>query len=219
MRPSVTTLRSDPLVESFRELIPEGTIGGGSFAHWLPPCTNLPRREREELLARTRRRATRVALANVLESVGLSPAEPRSLSSGRRAWPPGFSGSISHQGTRVVVVLVSVGNAKSVGVDIESYRGAHDLLDVDGLAEVNELPPSLGAQGTVVLLSAKEAVFKAVHPLVGLRLGFSDVRVSWSRVSRERLTGTARCLDLALELRCHLGVPEFVGTIALPSAE
>ena len=209
-------LRPDPLVEGFRELMPEGTIGGGSFAHWLPPLVEVPRRERGALLGRARRKATTIALANMLGSIGLPATEPRSLTSGGRAWPAGFTGSVSHRGTRVVAAIVSTDYAKSVGIDMESYRGAHDLLAVDGLADADELPTDAGSEGAAVLFSAKEAVFKAVYPVVGVRVGFSDVTVSWSEVSRKKLAGTAWCLGMVLELRCQVAVPGFVGSIALP---
>ena len=212
----LATLRSDPLVEGFRELIPEGTIGGGSFAHWLPPRLDTPRRERGALLGRARRKATTIALANILSSIGLPATEPRSLPSGGRAWPVGFTGSVSHRGSKVVAVIVSTDYAKSVGIDMESYRGAHDLLAVDGLADTDELPTDAGPEGAVILFSAKEAVFKAVYPVVGVCVGFSDVTVSWSEVSGQKLAGTARCLDMVLELRCQIAVPGFVGSIALP---
>ncbi len=211
----LTDLRSDPLVESLRELVPEGTVGGGSFAHWLPPPAKVPPTDRLHVLGQCKRKAARISLAAVAGSVGLPAAEPKGLTSGGRAWPPGFTGSVSYQGTRVAVVLASQDLVESIGVDIESRHGADELMAVSGLAGPGELPPMLGSEGAVILFSAKEAVFKASCPILGFRPGLGDVTVSWSDVRPHRLDGIARVAGIALELRCSTSVAGFVGTAAL----
>ena len=210
-----TDLRSDPLVESLRELVPEGTVGGGSFAHWLPPPANVPPTDRLDLLNQCKRRAARISLAYVAGSAGLPAVEPKGLTSGGRAWPPGFTGSVSYQGTRVAVVLASQDLVESIGIDIESHRGADELIAASGLAGLDELPPRPGYEGAVILFSAKEAVFKACWPILGLRLGLDDVTVSWTEAAPHRLDGVARVAGITLELRCSTSVAGFVGTVAM----
>ena len=108
---------------------------------------------------------------------------------------------MSHKGTTVVAALVPAGQARSLGVDIETWDGAEELSTVKGLSTVDELPPDWTSAGPVILFSVKEAAFKALHPVINRRLRFEDITVSWTDIRSSRcLLGTA---PLRLRLSRH----------------
>ena len=84
------------------------------------------------------------------------------MRSGARDWPVGYTGSVSHKGTKVVAALTRIGRVTSVGVDIETLDGGWELAE-DQIAS-DELSVDLGLAGPVILLSAKEAVGNCALP-------------------------------------------------------
>ena len=208
-------LQPDPLVDELQRLAPEISVHGGSFAHWLrPPAEVLPQK-RGKLLERVRREATEKCLMNLLSSAGLPYSKLGRLASGARDWPTGHSGSVSHKGTKVVAALVPIDRVASVGIDIETRDGAEELLGISGLAGVDELPPGSEGEGSVVMFSVKEAIFKALHPVLGHPLGFDDVAVSWTEISPSELRGNAYNAGITLDVRCSAAIPAWVVSVAL----
>ena len=209
-------LRSDPLVDELRRLAPEVSVGGGSFAHWLPSPAEVSPDERAGLLERTRQDATGRCLADLLASAGLPAVEPGRLASGERDWPVGHVGSVSHKGTKVAAALVPVGLVRYLGIDIETQDGAEELLGVSGLTAADPMLPASEVVGPIINFSVKEAVFKALSPIFG-QLGFEDVTVSWTDVRSSSMSGTARCRNVALDVRCSAAIPPWVASVALAS--
>ena len=212
-------LQPDPLVDELRRLAPEASVSGGSFAYWLPSPRYVLSAERFNVVERARRKATATCLTTLLESAGLPPFEPGHLPSGAREWPPGYTGSVSHKGTKVAAVLSRVGHVISIGIDIETLTGGQELRQREGLIASDELPLDWGVAGSVVLLSAKEAVFKALNPVVGIRFGYEDVRLSWKEFTPQGLSGVARFDRIAVEVACTTAVPSWVGSVALLSLQ
>lgn len=120
--------------------------------------------------------------------------------SGAPTWPPGFVGSITHTADRAIAVVACDRQLRSIGVDCEQ------LLDTSSAADIVEhVVPELdallagaglaeyGLRPTVVTLvfSAKESLYKALHPLVDEFFDFTDVVA-------ERLDMTSHSLDLRL---------------------
>ena len=216
-------LRFDPLVDELQRLAPEVSVNGGSFAHWLPHPATISPVDRAGILEKAKQEATGRCLTALLASAGLPAIEPRRLASGARDWPAGYSGSVSHKGTTVVAALVPAGQVRSLGIDIETRDGTEELSTVKGLSAVDELPPDWTRAGPVILFSAKEAAFKALHPVINRRLGFEDITVSWTDIRSSRcLLGTAHCGCVALDIRCSTAVPAHVASVAsvalLPAA-
>ena len=83
-----------------------------------------------------------------------------------------------------------------------------------GLIASEELPLDFGAAGSVILFSVKEAVFKALNPVLGIRFGHEDVRTSWTQVSPQGLRGIAHFQRIAVDVRCSTVVPSWVGSAA-----
>lgn len=102
-------------------------------------------------------------------------------------WPQYFIGSITHSRSRAIAVAkqnYDVNDSKDyIGVDVE------DIIDVDlssefersiythrdrSIALMSGLPPNIAM---TLIFSAKESLFKAIHPFVGEYFGFEKARV------------------------------------------
>lgn len=208
-------LRADPIVDELRRLAPGVTVSGGSFAHWLPPPREVLPPHRAKLVERARREATHRCLTTLLASAGFPAIAPARLASGERDWPVGHVGSVSHKGTKVAAALVPAVLMRSLGIDVETRDGAEGLSAISGLTATSELPPNSGAAGPVLLFSVKEAAFKALYPILGRRLRFDEVTASWIDVCSFRWQGTARCGEVALDVRCSTAIPWWVVSVAL----
>ena len=206
-------LRTDSLLDELRRLVPEVSVSGGSFAHWLPYPTAVPPGEHSAVFGKARRDATQQCLTELFRNAGLAAIEPRHIPTGARDWPVGYTGSVSHKGTKVVAALTRIGRVTSVGIDIETLDGGRELAE--GLIASDELPVDLGVAGPVILLSAKEAVFKALNPVVGVRFGFEEVRIVWKEVASKKLLGIAYFRRHRVNVRCSTVVPFWVTSVAL----
>ena len=102
---------------------------------------------------------------------------------GAPIWPSGVTGSITHTDDFVSAAVVDADRARSVGIDSEPVMSAERARRV---AVVVSWPCELallrdaGFDRLVALtlvFSAKEAVFKCLHPIVGHVFGYHDVRL------------------------------------------
>ena len=206
-------LRPDPLVDELRRLIPESDVAGGSFAHRLPHPRTVAPAERAGLLEKARREATRSCLIELLVRGGLGAVEPARLASGARKWPKGYTGSVSHMGTTVVAAIAPIDRASSIGIDVER-------IDADGAPAIPglnaaEQPWSVpDAAGRVIVWSVKEAVYKALHPILGHPFGCADVAMSWLRRGSFRRQGVARACGVRLAVCCSVAVPSWIVSAA-----
>lgn len=211
-------LRMDPLVDDLRRLAPGISVGGGAFAHWLPPPADVSPDDRHGALRQATRSATGKCLTDLLTEAGLPAVEPGHLASGSRDWPAGHVGSVSHKGTRVVAALAPTSDVRALGIDIETLDHVEGLSEIDGLGAADELPPGYEAVGPGILFSVKETVYKALNPLTGREFGFDGVTVSWVRVHSTEMRGTARADGVAVDIRCSIALPSWVASVALVSA-
>ena len=193
--------------------MPEAGVCGGSFAHWLPHPGAVAPPERARLLETAKREATRSCLADLLVRLGLRAIEPARLASGARKWPQGYTGSVSHKGTTVVAAITPIDRTPSIGIDVER-------VDADGVPAIPglnaaEQPWSVSdAAGRAIVFSVKEAAYKALHPILGHRLGFADVAVSWLRRDSSCSRGVARACGITLDVRCSIAVPSWIVSAA-----
>ncbi|MFE4972445.1 4'-phosphopantetheinyl transferase [Kitasatospora sp. NPDC056651] len=121
---------------------------------------------------RRRQFATARALARqALGTLGHPPAPLLPGPGGAPRWPTGIAGSITHTDGYTAVAVAATGHHTSLGIDAEPARplprGVLQL--VSGEAERRALAalPVGHAPWDTVLFSAKEAAYKAVHPLTG----------------------------------------------------
>ncbi|MBA3503955.1 MAG: 4'-phosphopantetheinyl transferase superfamily protein [Myxococcota bacterium] len=94
--------------------------------------------------------------------------------------PPGWTGSVSHKGTRAAAIVAAFGGAH-VGLDLE--RAAPPKIDIARRIltprEQTALTGDALARGLAVTLrfAIKEAIYKAVDPYVRRYVGFTEVEL------------------------------------------
>lgn len=114
------------------------------------------------------------SLARVaMQRLSLPPVAIPRNSSGSPKWPSGMIGSITHNKKWVAVAVARRDPVEALGIDLETAGDVTaDLRDMirtyEDCAQLDD----------TVLFTAKEAVYKAVHPIRGEFLEFSDVSVS-----------------------------------------
>jgi 4'-phosphopantetheinyl transferase EntD len=115
-------------------------------------------------------------------------------------WPAGFVGSITHCADLVAAVAAKAGEIEALGLDGEPAKPLPS--EVRRLVLHPAERPKLLAGGLdTVVFCAKEAIFKALFPLVRTTFGFADVIVDLDGRSR---TFAARPSANASVLRPHL---------------
>ena len=202
------------IVDELRRLVPELRVSGGCFSHWLPHPREVVPVDRQRILKATERNATGKCLTDLVTSVGLPAVEPTRLVSGARDWPAGYTGSVSHKGTMVMAAIVSTDRITSIGIDMERHDAAAVPM-IPGLDADEHPPATADTLGRVILLSVKEAAFKALHPIVGHPLDFTDVEVSWLPSDPAYFRGVARARDIVLEVRCSTSDSSWIVSAAL----
>ncbi len=126
-------------------------------------------------------RASRHAARRALARLGLPAAAIVHDAERAPIWPAGVVGSISHTRDLCAVAVARRGRIASVGLDVERADAMSEAL-VQRVCTPRELA-ALGALGDVAVLaklvfSAKEAFYKAQHPLTRHFLGFQDVELT-----------------------------------------
>ncbi|GHF67908.1 4'-phosphopantetheinyl transferase [Kitasatospora xanthocidica] len=121
-----------------------------------------PRRRQQFTTARTLAR-------RALAELGHPPTPLLPGPGGAPQWPSGAAGSITHTDGYTACAVTSTGRHLSLGIDAEAVRPLpHGVLELVSSAEerrgLDGLPVGTTPWDTV-LFSAKEAVYKAVHPL------------------------------------------------------
>lgn len=92
-------------------------------------------------------------------------------------WPSGSLGSITHSRTLALAMVGREENVAGIGVDLELERRVTDELAGRVLLK-REREQLVEKDWRTMLFAAKEAVYKAVNPLVGEYLEFGDVEVT-----------------------------------------
>ncbi|MEU9048601.1 MULTISPECIES: 4'-phosphopantetheinyl transferase superfamily protein [unclassified Kitasatospora] len=121
-----------------------------------------PRRRHQFTTARTLARRALAELGH--PSAPLLPGP-----GGAPQWPSGAVGSITHTDGYTACAVTSTGRHVSLGIDAEPVRplprGVLDLVSTEGERRRLAVLPVGAVPWDTVLFSAKEAVYKAVHPL------------------------------------------------------
>ena len=86
---------------------------------------------------------------------------------------------------------------------------------INGLDAVEQPFAVLESEGPVIVFSVKEAVYKALNPILGLPLDFTDVAVSWLPTGPARSCGVARAGGVMPDVRRSIAIPSWVAAIAL----
>ncbi|MET9248517.1 4'-phosphopantetheinyl transferase superfamily protein [Nonomuraea sp. NPDC003709] len=138
-----------------------------------------------------------------LRRLGVAPRPVLRGERGAPAWPPGVVGSITHcAGYRAAAVACG---ALSIGIDAEPH-----LLMPRGVLERTATPAEAAALDLLdipdpgrLLFSAKEAIYKAWHPLTGQWLGFLDATVTFTASPSPSPDPPAASGTFAAEIAVH----------------
>lgn len=174
----------DPVATALRSLLPAGIAysslqGGPAFLPLLP----------EEATAATRFSASRLAefalgrscAREALRALGAAPAGIGVGQHREPLWPAGIVGSISHTAGIAVAAVAHADDFAGIGIDIEAARVLDPEL-VSLVCRPGELQRAGSAghdEGLAALLmfSAKEAVYKALWPILRCFLDFQDLEI------------------------------------------
>lgn len=142
--------------------------------------------------------AGRLAAREALRPFGLAGSTVAIGSAREPLWPEGMEGSISHsqlagQGVALCGVRPAQGG---MGLDLEAWLEADQaaqlwpgIVDEDEWGRLEAGAGAVGldrAQGLTLVFSAKESLFKALHPRVGRYFDFLDAR--WLTLTDQTLT-------------------------------
>lgn len=120
--------------------------------------------------------AARLVARKLLAEIGFDAHTPLSKGpNGAPIWPDGAIGSLAHDEAYACAVVGPRGRVLGVGVDIEPAEPLPaDLIDfvLHGAERRHAATPS----GRMVF-AAKEAVYKAIHPIDATPLEYSDIVV------------------------------------------
>jgi 4'-phosphopantetheinyl transferase EntD len=122
--------------------------------------------------------AARIVARRLLVELGADGFAPLSpLLSGAPLWPEGIIGSLAHDESFAIAAIARRGRLIGLGVDVEPAEPLpEDVVDlVLGDAE-RRLTAGDGLARRLVFV-AKEAAYKAIHPLDGSWLDFLDIEV------------------------------------------
>ncbi len=142
---------------------------------------SLPTARRASFLAG--RRALRAALQTIAPDRAIGPL--LHTSRGAPALPPGLRGSISHKRRRAIAIA-SLDADAHFGVDLEERPRDADLsrpsiarrvLTEAERAVIESLDPLAHREATLIRFALKEAVYKAIDPLVQRYVQFLEVEL------------------------------------------
>jgi len=195
-------LRRDCTKCVLENLLPEANISGGTFIDSLPDPNELTPQQARNVIQCARFEAANATVSELLEESGLNENPPlESRPDGSQIWPEGFSGSVTHKGTRVLGALIDKRKSQVLGVDLERYQ---DCSELSNRFKPSERPPVLPDHLSVLgAFSAFESVYKALKPTTDTEFGFNDIRLDWSQSLEQMSGGVAYCpKSMRLSIRC-----------------
>jgi 4'-phosphopantetheinyl transferase EntD len=122
--------------------------------------------------------AARIVARSLLGDLGADAQAPLPRSpSGAPLWPDGILGSLAHDDAFAVAAVARLGRLAGLGVDVEPAEPLPgDLIGLVLSAAERAETEGDGVKQRLVF-AAKEAVYKAIHPLDGTPLEYGDIEV------------------------------------------
>jgi 4'-phosphopantetheinyl transferase EntD len=141
--------------------------------------------------------AARHVVRDLLAQLGHPNCPPPKSSGGAPVWPQGIVGSLAHDREVAVAAIASRRGLAGLGIDVEPAETLpDDILEIvctpRGRAAI--AGDRLASRG---LFAAKEAVYKAVHPMNGVFLEHHDVEVDLAKQVALARGGRSVSLPLA----------------------
>ncbi len=130
--------------------------------------------------------AARIVARGLLGDLGADAQAPLPRSpSGAPLWPDGILGSLAHDDAFAVAAVARRGRLAGLGVDVEPAEPLPpDLTDLV-LSAVEQVETEGDGVKRRLAFAAKEAVYKAIHPLDGTPLEYADIE---ARIGEGRAT-------------------------------
>ena len=138
--------------------------------------------------------AGRLALREAFRDLGIEPGPILATRRGAPALPSDLVGSISHKRTLAVGLAARREGGASIGVDLENsppaYSSAQEahaqarpdvrtrVLTHDELARLESVPEENRRRTVILHFSLKEALYKAIDPLVGRHVAFHEASMT-----------------------------------------
>ncbi len=101
-------------------------------------------------------------------------------------WPAELTGSISHTDRHAIAVVARSSYISGIGIDLEVMNRVSEKLTRFLLTEGEKTRLNASAnppRELTLLFSAKEAVFKAVNPLIGQMIDYRECEIEFDRVA------------------------------------
>jgi enterobactin synthetase component D len=156
--------------------------------------------------------AGRWAARQALAALGIE-AIPGRDEAGLPRWPEEVIGSITHGGDRALSAVARRAEVRSLGIDAErlmpsaSPELCRRICDEAELARLERALSRPGHHALTLAFSAKESLYKCLHPLIGKFMDFHAARVT--SVTRQGESGYVRgeltlelCVDWSSEFAC-----------------
>jgi 4'-phosphopantetheinyl transferase EntD len=148
--------------------------------------------------------AARIVGRQLLARLGFAPCALPKGPSGAPIWPAGIAGSFAHDDSVAVAAVGMSRDVGAVGIDIEPAA----LLPPDMLELVATPREQLRIDDDPcrgrLLFAAKEAVYKAVHPLDQMFLDYHAIQVDLA--GRKAVLRNGRVFELRFCISAHLVV-------------
>jgi len=152
----------------------------------------------------------RIVGRHLLKQLGVPEGAIPKRVSGAPLWPDGVTGSFAHDNVVAVAAAGLRKNVGAVGIDVEPATSLpDDMFELVTTAQERshiERDPYRGR----LLFAAKEAVYKAVHPLDGKFLDYPDIEVDL--LGQRAVTRTRRALDIRFCLSTHIVAVAWIAT-------
>jgi 4'-phosphopantetheinyl transferase EntD len=128
----------------------------------------------------------RAAAAQALRQLGFENPPPVLWGKNREPlWPEGIVGSITHCETWSIAIVAKRTSLRAVGIDLEDVQRVQKQDIRSQICTKSELEWIAQSEDEFACLamvfSAKEAVFKAIHPFCRCYFDFKDVELTWDR--------------------------------------
>jgi 4'-phosphopantetheinyl transferase EntD len=152
--------------------------------------------------------AARKVARQLLAQLGLPEGELLKGPSGAPIWPPEIVGSLAHDARAAIAAVGKRRDYRALGIDIEPAEALpDDLLEMVTTPQERMNLAHDPYRGRLLFV-AKEAVYKAVHPLDGIFLEHHDVQVDLAKGVATVRNG--RVVQLRFCLSTHLVALAFI---------
>jgi enterobactin synthetase component D len=139
----------------------------------------------------------RVCLRQATRAIAADPPPLLADHRGAPTLPIGLSGSVSHKSDIAVALVAKVTPDIRLGVDVEYARASKQdismrILTDQELAQAAQLPTNQRGRAVTLRFSIKEAIYKAIDPVVQRYVGFREVNLTWHN---DRVEDQMLCID------------------------